>query len=279
MGNSNGFSLIKSSVINGITVDCYAQEGNHNVGEEFWLTREQIGRLLGYNNPKNAIGKIHERNRERLDQFSTVRQIDTPSRGTQTATLYNFKGLLEICRFSNQPKANEVINRLWDIAYEIKCKGYYAVPAVQSQIDALTQENKILREQVGLLQAQCNNLKAYIQDNSSFTLLGQSITPVKGTVSVSEAAKIFAQHGIKIGQNRLFKLMRDLKLIAKRKGRQWNQPTQKSIEQGLCVIVLPLGSKGTPYLTLKGLQKVSDVLAKEQFPLLALLPGDVALHE
>ena len=102
---------------------------------------------------------------------------------------------------------------------------------------------------------------------------------MKGTVSVSEAAKIFAQHGIKIGQNRLFKLMRDLKLIAKRKGRQWNQPTQKSIEQGLCVIVLPLGSKGTPYLTLKGLQKVSDVLAKEQFPLLALLPGDVALHE
>ena len=277
--NNCAFSLIKSAVINGINIDCYAQNGNNKPGEEFWLSREQIGTLLGYSNPKNAIGKIHERNRERLNQFSTVRQIDTPSRGTQTATLYSFKGLLEICRFSNQPKANDVINRLWDIAYEISRKGYYAVPAVQSQIDALTHENKLLREQVGLLQAQCNGLKAYIQDNSSFTLLGQSITPVKASLSVGEAAKIFVQHGIKIGQNRLFKLMRDLKLIAKRKGRQWNQPTQKSIEQGLCVIIVPLGSKGTPYITMKGMQVLAQELAQEQFPLLALLSGDEALHE
>ena len=278
MDNSNGFTLIKSAVVNGINIDCDAQDGNNNVGEEFWLSREQIGKLLGYANPVDAIKKIHSRNRERLNLFSTGGQIDTPSRGTQNATLYSFNGLLEICRFSNQPKANEVINRLWDIAYEISRKGYYAVPAVQSQIDALSQENKLLREQVDLLQAQCNGLKAYIQDNSSFTLLGQSITPVKGTVSVGEAAKIFAQHGINIGQNRLFKLLRDLNLIARRKGRQWNQPTQKAIEQGLCVIVIPIGSKGTPYLTLKGLQKISNVLAKEQFPLLALLSGAEELH-
>lgn len=108
----------------------------------------------------------------------------------------------------------------------------------------------------------------------SFTLLAQFITPVKASLSVAEAAKIFAQHGIKIGQNRLFKLLRDLKLIAKRKGRQWKQPTQKSIEQGLCVIVVPIGSKGTPYITMKGMH----VLAQEQFSLLALMSRAEALH-
>lgn len=275
-GNNGDFSLIKSAVVNGINIDCYAQNGNNKPGEDFWLTREQIGTLLEYDCPAHAIRVIHTRNKERLDQLSTrlnLSQVEGGRSVTRSMTVYCFKGLLEICRFSNQPKANEVINRLWDIAYEIHCKGYFAVPAVQSQIDALSQENKLLREQVQLLQAQCNRLKAYIQDNSSFTLLGQSITPVKASLSVAEAAKIFAQHGIKIGQNRLFKLLRDLKLIAKRKGRQWNQPTQKSIEQGLCVIIVPFGSKGSPYITMKGMQVIAQELAQKQFPLLALMSG------
>ena len=71
MDNSNGFTLIKSAVVNGINIDCYAQDGNNNVGEEFWLSREQIGKLLGYANPVDAIKKIHSRNRERLNLFST----------------------------------------------------------------------------------------------------------------------------------------------------------------------------------------------------------------
>ena len=159
-----------------------------------------------------------------------------------------------------------------EVLPEIRRKGYYAVPAVQAQIEELRQENE-------MLQAKCNALKAYIQENSSFTLLGQAITPINGTLSVGEAAKIFAQHNIKIGQNRLYRLLRDMKIVAKRKGRQRNQPTQKSIEQGLCIIVVPFGSKGTPYLTIKGLQKVANVLAHEQFPLLSLMTGADALHE
>ncbi|MBQ3456839.1 MAG: phage antirepressor KilAC domain-containing protein [Synergistaceae bacterium] len=278
--------LLQSAVINGINVECYVQEGTNTPGEEFWLSREQIGTLLGYENPVKAIGNLHKRNRERLDQFATIlnlRNVEGGRTVTRSVIMYSFKGLLEICRFSNQPKAHEVMNRLWDIAYEINRKGYYAVPAVQSQIDALiqknnllTEQNKLLREKVDLLQLQCNELKAYIQDNASFTMLGQAITPVKGSLSVGEAAKIFAQHGIEIGQNRLFKLLRDLGILARRKGRQWNQPTQKSIEQGLCILIVPFGSKGSPYITTKGLQKISDVLAQQNFPLLALLPGDDA---
>ena len=130
-----------------------------------------------------------------------------------------------------------------------------------------------------MLQARCEAMQMYIQENSSFTMLGQAITPIKGTLSVGESAKIFAQHGIKIGQNRLYKLLRDMGIIAKRNGRQRNQPTQKSIEQGLCVLLVPLGSKGVPYITMKGLQKISDVLAQKQYPLIALMTGADALHE
>ena len=190
----------------------------------------------------------------------------------RTTTVYSFKGLLEVCRFSNQPVANQVIDILWDIADEIMHKGYYMSPKAAVCLANAIQEREALR-------AQNQALKKYIQDNSSFTLLGQAISPVKGTLSFGETAKIFSQNGLKIGQNRLFKRAREVKVLAKRKGRQYNQPTQWAIENGLCVMVINVGSKGTPYLTMKGAQFFADDLAKEQLPLLSLISGCDALHE
>ena len=255
---------------NGNELACYVEDKPAN-DFDFWATREQIGRFLGYTNPRKAIGNIHERNKERLDKFSSDLNLRTEA-GMRTTTVYSFKGLLEICRFSNQPNANQVIDILWDVADEIMHKGYYMSPKAAVCLANAIQEREALR-------AQNQALKKYIQDNSSFTLLGQAISPVKGTLSFGETAKIFSQNGLKIGQNRLFKRAREVKVLAKRKGRQYNQPTQWAIENGLCVMVINVGSKGTPYLTMKGAQFFADDLAKEQLPLLSLIAGCDALHE
>ena len=118
--------LLMTKNFNGVQLDCYKAA---NVNDDFWATREQIGRLLEYAEPMKSIAKIHERNTERLNKFSTVVNL-TIVEGNRTVTrdviVYNFKGLLEICRYSNQPKANAVIDFLWDIADEIRRTGYYA---------------------------------------------------------------------------------------------------------------------------------------------------------
>ncbi|MBQ8693348.1 MAG: hypothetical protein IJ520_09415 [Synergistaceae bacterium] len=75
--------------------DCYGQNGQD--AGDFWATREQIGELLGYENPADAIRFIHKRNKARLDKFSMGVQIERGMKGARTATVYNFKGLLEIC--------------------------------------------------------------------------------------------------------------------------------------------------------------------------------------
>ena len=276
--------LVTTRSFNGNELACYTEEKPDTPQEkwEFWATREQIGKFLGYEYPREAISKIHQRNRERLDKFSTGVKLTLVEGGrtiTRDVKVYSFRGLLEICRFSNQPNANKVIDILWDIAYEISQTGYYAIPAVKSQFDAMRQENSLLRQQVDLLQAQNKGLQKFIEDNSSFTLLGQCITPVKGVLSFGEAAKLFAQNGIKTGQNRLIKKARETKMLAKRKGRQHNQPTQKAIDKGYLVMVVPVGSKGTPYLTMKGMQFFANVLASEQLPLLKLIADCEALNE
>lgn len=70
--------LAVSRQIDGIEFDCYVKQGQVDP-QDFWATREQIGRLLGYTEPSDAIAKIHRRNKERLDKFSGMDKLSTPS--------------------------------------------------------------------------------------------------------------------------------------------------------------------------------------------------------
>ena len=130
---SGNLELVTTRQFDDFNLECYVETGQEDKSN-FWATRTQIGQLLGYVEPGIAVGKIHQRNQERLDMFSRVHQIDLPSGGTQLVTLYNFKGLLEICRYSNQPKANDVIDVLWDIADEIRRTGEYSLKKKQEEI-------------------------------------------------------------------------------------------------------------------------------------------------
>ena len=121
----NKLQLVTTKHFNGCALDCYV-EPEHETSGDFWATRTQIGQLLEYSEPGIAIGNIHNRNKDRLDRFSRVNQIDLPSGGVQEVVLYNFKGLLEICRYSQQPKANAVMDWLWEVADEIRRTGSYS---------------------------------------------------------------------------------------------------------------------------------------------------------
>ena len=113
--------LLTTKKFNDVVFDCYKAD---NEGDGFWATREQIGQLLEYSNPRDAIAKIHARNKERLDQFSRVDNLSTEA-GIRSTVVYNFKGFLEICRFSNQLKANAVIDFAWNVMDEIRKTGSY----------------------------------------------------------------------------------------------------------------------------------------------------------
>jgi hypothetical protein len=116
--------VVKSREFEGKRFDLY-EDGE----KEFYGTREQIGTLLEYEEPMRAIAHIHERNKERLDRFSTVAKLSKVEGTrivTRDVTVYSFKGMLEICRHSNQPKADAVMDFLYDIADEVRKSGSYS---------------------------------------------------------------------------------------------------------------------------------------------------------
>ena len=259
---SSALQILTTRNFNGLAFDCYHEDGQ-DVGD-FWATREQIGQLLEYENPRDSIKKIHKRNRERLDKFSRVVQVVNVKKGgdkmtpplgnVQEAIVYNFKGLLEICRYSQQPKANAVIDWLWEIADELRRTGMIA-----------------LNNEVNRLSREVAELRTKIDDMTPLNVLGSVVLAQKGSVSFQSAAQFLAQHGFDIGQNRLFHYCRDKKLLCSRKGKQWNKPTQKAIDKGLLNLEISGGFNAITVVTPEGMKYLANELGSEQYPLLMLV--------
>jgi len=84
------------------------------------VTREQLGEMLEYANPAISIGNIHNRNRDRLDPFSVLIKMINADGKSYDTYVYGFKGILEVCRFSNQPNAHAVMDWAWETLDRIR---------------------------------------------------------------------------------------------------------------------------------------------------------------
>lgn len=113
MTTNNSMTVITSKPFGALNVDVY-QNDKH----QYYMTREQIGTALEYSDPRIAVYKIHQRNADRLDQLSSVTKLVTQvGNHTEERELfcYNLRGVMEICRFSRQPKADAFMDFCWDI--------------------------------------------------------------------------------------------------------------------------------------------------------------------
>ncbi len=100
----NELKLIKSAEFGETQCDFYGD------GKDFFVTREQIGMALEYSNPQKAVGNLHAAHKERLDKFSFL-----DSRNGRNIYFYNRKGIMELCRWSQQPKADSFMDFCWEI--------------------------------------------------------------------------------------------------------------------------------------------------------------------
>lgn len=80
----------------------------NNYKGEFFVTREQLGRALGYNNPNDGINRIHIRNKSKLDKCIITINVNEMDDIKKNITFYSESGFNEICRLSRKPKAIEL---------------------------------------------------------------------------------------------------------------------------------------------------------------------------
>ena len=101
--------------------------------------------------------------------------------------------------------------------------------------------------------------------------ISQIVFAQKVSITVQETAQLLSAHGFPIGQNRLYKLLRKLGIILRRKGKQWNNLIQKSVECGWLILQIDHGFYVTPRVTPKGLQLLVTILTSQEFPLIDLI--------
>lgn len=64
-------------------------------------------------------------------------------------------------------------------------------------------------------------------------IFADAVATSKTSILIGDLAKLLKQNGIETGQKRLFDWMRQNGYLIKRKGSDWNMPTQKAMELGL----------------------------------------------
>lgn len=109
-----------------------------SVNDDILLTREQIGSALEYTNPDSALSMIHKRHRDRLDSLSVVTKLLSTDGKSYETILYTQRGIMEICRWSNKPKANLFMDWVWDIIEKYRAGELQASSDMKPITDAIT---------------------------------------------------------------------------------------------------------------------------------------------
>lgn len=159
----NNLKLVETDVFNEIaTCDFWG-----NANNEYLVTREQIGRALGYSNPANAIKNIHLKHKERLDKFSTqltLGYVEGDRYVERERILYNRKGIMEICRWSRQPLADKFMDWCWEImdrlisnslnTVTLSREEYSMIVNAANEVGQLNKVNEQLTRQLQIISAQ-----------------------------------------------------------------------------------------------------------------------------
>lgn len=86
------------------------------------------------------------------------------------------------------------------------------------------------------LETTVTDLQKQVEQDKPKVLFADSVTASSSSILIGELAKLIKQNGVDIGQRRLFEWMRVNGYLIKRKGSEYNLPTQRSMEQGLMEI-------------------------------------------
>ena len=194
---------------------------------EPWFVGKDVAAALGYKEPTKAA-------REKVDDDDKgVSKIDTPS-GIQEMTIINESGLYSLVLSSKLPTAKKF--KRWGTNEgipSIRKHGAYMTPETLEKVllspDTLMQLAQNLKDE----QEKRKALEAQIESQKPAVLFTGAVETSKTSILIGELAKMLKQNGINIGQNRLFAWMREKGYLIKRKGTDYNMPTQRSMDMGL----------------------------------------------
>ena len=188
------------------------------INSEPWFVGKDVAEVLGYERADNAI-------RNHIDKEDKLMHQISASGQNRNMTIINESGLYSLVLSSKLPSAKKF--KRWvtsEVLPALRKTGQYQVKELSgSELMA-----KALIEAQSVLAAKDKQ----IEEMKPKALFADAVSASKGSISVGSLAKLLAQNGIAIGQNRLFAWLRDNNFLIK-DGKSKNVATQRYIDQGL----------------------------------------------
>ena len=196
---------------------------------EAWLVAKDVCEVLGLTNPTMAVQELDSD--ERAKYYLGRSPING---GGGEVNVINEAGLYKLTFKSRKPAAKEFTRWVThEVLPSIRKHGAYLTPAKMEEllsdpdlIIRLAQELKAERQRSEALEAQAASDRPKV-------IFAEAVDASQSSILIGNLAKVLAQNGVKIGQNRLFAWLRERHYLMSCRGERWNMPTQESLEQGL----------------------------------------------
>ncbi|MEA0563313.1 phage antirepressor KilAC domain-containing protein [Lysinibacillus irui] len=167
------------------------------------------------------------------DEEKVVNNVYTLG-GTQESWFLTEDGLYEVLMQSRKPIAKQFKKQVKNILKEIRLNGgYIATNEDDDEMTILAKGFLIAQKTIESNKKKIVEQQLIIDAQKPKVLFAEAIQASHTSILVGEFAKILKQNGVDVGQKRLFEWLRENGYLIKRKGADFNSPTQKSMELGL----------------------------------------------
>ena len=186
---------------------------------EPWLAGKDVAAALGYSNPRKAIADHVDEEDKGVTNCYTLG-------GNQNMTIINESGLYSLILSSKLPTAKKF--KHWvtsEVLPSIRKTGGY-ISGQENMTD-----DELMAKALLVAQRQIEQRDARIAEMQPKALFADSVCASKTSILIGELAKILKQNGVEnMGQNRLFEWLRNNGYLIRRKGTDYNMPTQRAME-------------------------------------------------
>ena len=194
------------------------------IDNEPYFVGKDVAEILGYSNKRDALAKHVDA------EDKGVAKCDTLG-GIQELTVINESGLYSLILSSKLPNAKKF--KHWvtgEVLPSIRKHGAYMTDSTLEQ--ALTSPDFLIKLATELKteKEKRQALEVQAEENKPKVLFADAVSVSNTSILVGDLAKIIKQNGVNIGANRLFAWLRDNGYLIKRKGNDYNMPTQYSME-------------------------------------------------
>ena len=236
---------------------------------EPWFVAKDVCDVLELSNSRKAVKSLDD------DEKMTVTNSYGHSGqrgGSQFMTFVNEPGMYKLIFRSKKPEAKQFTRWVThEVLPSIRKSGIYLTDKAADAYLNRPEEFAAMAARCSALERKVEAMEKKLEERYTLSVLGETVLAQAGAISFKDGASFLAQHGVPMGQNRLYEYCRKNKLLCSRKGKQWNKPTQCALERGLFNLEINGGFKAITLITPAGLKYLTDKLIAEQYPLLALI--------